>query len=68
MAAPVLPDLPLPPNCDLWDSCIIRVTAIDPATGDVVSGVTVGEVTFQVDQTSGPPIDVGDPVLIGIGV
>jgi hypothetical protein len=57
--------VPLPPNIDLWDSCVIRVTALDPATGDVVSGVTVSDVTIEVTQLSGPPIQVGNPILIG---
>lgn len=64
----VLPDLPLPPNQDLWDSCVIRVTAIDPVTGDLISGVNVTEVTLGVEQLTGPPLNVGDPILLGIGL
>ena len=64
----VHPDLPLPPNQDLWDSCVIRVTAIDATTGAVVSGVNVDEVTFGVEQLTGPPIDIGNPLLVGIGI
>jgi hypothetical protein len=64
----VLPDLPLPPNQDLWDSCVVRVTAIDPTTGDLMPGVTVGEVTLGVEQLSGPPVKADNPLLIGVSV
>lgn len=59
-------DIALPPNIALWDSCVIRVTAIDPTTGDVVSGVNVSDVNIEVTQTSGPPIEIGNPLLIGV--
>lgn len=45
---------------------MIRVTAIDPTTGDVVSGVNVSDVNIEVTQTSGPPIEIGNPLLIGV--
>lgn len=45
--------IPLPPSIDLWGGCIVRVTALDPATGDVVAGVDVQNVTLQVVQTAG---------------
>lgn len=51
MAQPLI--LPLPPNIDLWDSCVIRVTALNPTTGDVVSGVTVSQVNLEVTQLEG---------------
>lgn len=57
----------LPEDLRLWDSCIVRVTALDPTTGAVVSGVTVSEVTIECDQLRGAPLgDVGNPLLIGI--
>lgn len=43
----------LPPNIDLWGDCIVRVTALNPATGATVSGVNVKNVTLQVVQTAG---------------
>ena len=45
----------LPPTIDLWDGCIIRVTALDPTTGDTVSGVKVSNVTLHIDGT---PVDL----------
>jgi hypothetical protein len=45
--------LPLPPNLQLADSYIVRVTALDPTTGNTVSGVTVSNVALQVDNLSG---------------
>lgn len=66
MAQPLT--VPLPPNIDLWDSCVIRVTALNPTTGAVVPGVEVSDVNIEVEQTQGPPIDIGNPLLIGIGI
>lgn len=57
MAAPY--DIALPPNIDLWDSCVIRVTAIDPSTGDTVSGVTVSQVNLEVTQLRGGNLEHG---------
>ena len=52
-------ELPLPPNLDLDDTYQIRVTAIDPTTGAVVSGVNVGAVTLMVDNLSGGSLASG---------
>lgn len=56
----------LPPGVTLWDGCIVRVTAIDPATGATVSGVNAQNVTLQVIQTAGQPADleVGNWLLV----
>lgn len=43
----------LPPNIHLWDSCIVRVAALDPTTGNIVAGVTVSNVSLQVDDVTG---------------
>lgn len=51
MAKPLT--LPLPDGLYLWDGCTIRVTALDPTTGATVAGVTVSDVTFEVEQTAG---------------
>jgi hypothetical protein len=37
----------LPPNLDLWEGCIIRVTAVSPTTGATVAGVRVSNVSFE---------------------
>ena len=57
MAQPL--EIPLPPNFDLDDTYQIRVTAIDPTTGAVVSGVNVGAVTLMVDNLSGGSLASG---------
>lgn len=56
----------LPPNVHLWDGCIVRVAAIDPGTGDVVSGVNVSNVSLQVDEITGggPESLVSGPFLL----
>lgn len=43
----------LPPDIDLWDSCIVRVTAVSPTSGAVVSGVNVQNVTLHIVQLAG---------------
>ena len=43
----------LPPNLVLWAGCTIRVTALDPTTGNTVAGVTVSDVSLECDQLSG---------------
>ena len=45
MAQPLI--VTLPPNLDLWDGCIIRVTAVDPATGNTVAGVRVSNISIE---------------------
>lgn len=60
---------PLPLNLELPAGCVIRVNAIDPTTGDQVTGVTVTDLAIQVDDTSGNlDATVGNPILLGIGV
>jgi hypothetical protein len=54
----------LPPGLDLWPGCIIRVTAVDPATGATVTGVKVGNISIEGDQLAGPPLDTSGRVLI----
>lgn len=52
-------DLPLPPNLFLSGGYKIRVTALDPTTGAVVSGVNVSDVTLQVEQIAGGDLTAG---------
>ena len=42
-----------PPGLVLWAGCTIRVTALDPATGNTVAGVTVSNVSLECDQLAG---------------
>lgn len=46
-------DIALPPDLFFSDGYKIRVTALDPVTGDTVTGVNVNNVTFQVEILSG---------------
>ena len=43
----------LPPNLSLKGGYLVRVTALDPATGNVVTFANVANVTLQVEVTSG---------------
>lgn len=51
MAAPL--QSALPSDLQLDGGTILRVTAIDPATGSTVAGVTVANVLFYVTDLTG---------------
>jgi hypothetical protein len=53
----------LPPGLILKDGATIRVTALDPATGDLVAGVDVANVTLEVDLLAGD-LPVGPFLLV----
>jgi hypothetical protein len=50
-------DAPLPADLDLEGSYTIRVTAIDPTTGALVSGVTVANLVMMVNTLGGTTPD-----------
>ena len=54
----------LPPGLELWGDCSVRVTALDPATGNTVSGVNVSDVTLEVEQTDGGDLSSGPFLLV----
>lgn len=61
-------DIGMPPSLDLQTGYTVRVTALDPTTGAVVSGVKVSTVVLTASQESvglgsggGPP---GDWLLV----
>lgn len=58
----------LPPGLSLGGGCTVTVTALDPATGDVLTDVNVQNVTLEVDQTAGSPseLEVG-PFMLVVG-
>lgn len=60
----------MPPSLNLWDGCIIRVTAIDATTGALVAGVTVQDVSIEVAQEGTANLNSGafKTVLVRTGV
>jgi hypothetical protein len=42
-----------PPNLVLTDGWLVTITAIDPVTGALVSGVTISEALMQVEVLEG---------------
>lgn len=48
----------LPPGLDLGGGCIVSVQAVDPASGNIVTGVNVSNVTMAVDLVSGNAADL----------
>lgn len=58
---------PMPPDLELDGNYTIRLTAVDPTTGAVVSGVTVSNLAMQVvDLTgqAGQGLDIGPYLLV----
>jgi hypothetical protein len=66
MATPYV--APLPPDTDLTAGCTVEFVALDPATGNAVSGVTVANISIYADTTGSaelvPTFEVVTPVLI----
>jgi hypothetical protein len=54
----------LPPNLDLGAGYIIRVTALDAATGADVAGVNVSNITFEVDDLG--HVDLGSGPFVAL--
>lgn len=50
MAIPL--DIRMPPDLDLQDGYTLRVTALDPTTGALVSGVSIQTVVLTASQGS----------------
>lgn len=66
MATPYV--APMPPNTALTNGCTVQFVAIDPVTGDAVSGVTISNASIYVEGSasdtelaSGPFILVPGP-------
>lgn len=56
----------LPKDLDIGDGYTLRVTALDPTTGNPVTGVTVNNLIFTAEQISGTPgeLEVGPFMLV----
>lgn len=53
-------DAPMPPELELSGGFTVRLTAIDPTTGAVVSGVTIEQLVMMVNTLPGTvPGDLG---------
>ena len=62
MAQPLI--VTLPPNLDLWPGCVIRVTAVNPTTGAVVSGVKVSQVSIEGTTDDSSALEYGPFMLV----
>jgi hypothetical protein len=63
MAQPLI--APMPPDETLGVGCRITVNAIDPATGNQVTGVTVSNFLIRVDTVEGlANLDFGPFMLV----
>lgn len=61
---PPLLTVALPPNLELWDSCVIRISGIDPATGDEVTGIQIQDVAFEIDNQGSDALAYGPFMLV----
>lgn len=62
-------DVALPPDLLLAGGYKVRVTAIDPTTGNTVAGVNVSNVTLQVEDLGGVGADAlqSGPFMLVMG-
>lgn len=51
-------DIGMPENLDIGPGYTLRMAALDPTTGDPISGVTVSNLIFTADQIAGTPEDL----------
>lgn len=57
MSAPV--DVSMPANLDLGQGYSLRITALDPSTGNLVGGVKVGQVVITATNIVGGDLTSG---------
>jgi hypothetical protein len=53
------------PNLDLGGSWRVEWDAVDPTTGDSVSGVEISKTSLHVEGSAASLAAVGDPILLG---
>jgi hypothetical protein len=54
----------LPPDTDLTNGCTIQFVAIDPVSGNAVSGVTVANVSIYADTTGNAGLEPLGPYML----
>jgi hypothetical protein len=62
MARPLV--VPLPPNIRLWGDCRLRVAALNPADGSIVTGVTITSFTIECVDVRGNLKELGPFMLV----
>jgi hypothetical protein len=51
---------PMPDEVELGGSYTIRITAVDPSTGNVISAITISNLVMMVNTGAGTsPVDLG---------
>lgn len=62
MATPYV--APLPPDTDLTSGCTVEFVALDPTTGNAVSGVTVANVSIYADTSGDARLEAIGPFML----
>ena len=62
MAEPYI--APMPPSLDLGAGYTLQVNAVDPTTGDQVTGVVISDFSIIVENVTGGDLDVGPFMLV----
>lgn len=57
-------DVTMPQDLDLVGAWTIRVTAVDPSTGNTVAGVSVSDMCITADALSAGSFDFGTFMLV----
>jgi hypothetical protein len=65
MAEPLIAGLP--PDCPLVNGCTIEFVAIDPVTGNAVTGVTIANASIYVTSTGSPGDLASGPFMLVVG-
>ena len=62
MSAPYV--APMPPDTDLTSGCTVQFVAIDPTTGNDVSGVTITNASIYADATGDAVLEAPGPFML----
>ena len=58
----------MPEGIVVGDGFVLQFRAVDPTTGDDVSGVVVTNVNIDGDDAGSGNVTVGNPILVGVNV